>query len=109
MINNIKRLRIRIKPIAHFHEYVSIIIANNGSRINCPVAVLAVKMPTDKDGMRVDILQNLCDKHKPKIIYTIPTFHDPTGAVMTLKRRRQILDIAHRFTLVKSRRLLLKV
>ncbi|QIZ11063.1 PLP-dependent aminotransferase family protein [Priestia megaterium] len=52
-------------------------------------------VPVDKDGMRVDILQNLCDKHKPKIIYTIPTFHNPTGAVMTLKRRRQILDIAH--------------
>ncbi|PGY08141.1 PLP-dependent aminotransferase family protein [Bacillus sp. AFS031507] len=51
-------------------------------------------VPVDKDGMRVDILQNLCDKHKPKIIYTIPTFHNPTGAVMTSKRRRQILDIA---------------
>ncbi|MEH7481339.1 PLP-dependent aminotransferase family protein [Neobacillus drentensis] len=51
-------------------------------------------VPVDKDGMRIDILQNLCDKHKPKIIYTIPTFHNPTGAVMTLKRRRQILDIA---------------
>ncbi|MBV7507694.1 PLP-dependent aminotransferase family protein [Bacillus sp. sid0103] len=51
-------------------------------------------VPVDKDGMRVDILQNLCDKHKPKIIYTIPTFHNPTGAVMTSRRRRQILDIA---------------
>jgi len=55
-------------------------------------AILTV--PVDKNGMRVDILQNLCDKHKPKIIYTIPTFHNPTGVVMTSKRRRQILDIA---------------
>lgn len=51
-------------------------------------------VPVDKDGMRVDILQNICDKHKPKIIYTIPTFHNPTGAVMTTKRRRQMLEIA---------------
>ncbi|WHY98537.1 PLP-dependent aminotransferase family protein [Peribacillus simplex] len=51
-------------------------------------------VPVDNDGMRVDILQNLCDKYKPKVIYTIPTFHNPTGAVMTLKRRRQILNIA---------------
>jgi DNA-binding transcriptional MocR family regulator len=51
-------------------------------------------VPVDKDGMRIDILQNICDKYKPKIIYTIPTFHNPTGAVMTSKRRRQILDIA---------------
>ncbi|MGN4128200.1 PLP-dependent aminotransferase family protein [Lysinibacillus sphaericus] len=51
-------------------------------------------VPVDKEGMKVDILQNLCDKYKPKIIYTIPTFHNPTGAVMSLKRRRQILEIA---------------
>lgn len=53
-----------------------------------------LSVPVDKDGMRIDILQNLCDKHKPKIIYTIPTFHNPTGTVMTPKRRRQLLDIA---------------
>lgn len=51
-------------------------------------------VPVDNDGMRVDLLQNLCDKYKPKIIYTVPTFHNPTGAVMTTKRRRQILEIA---------------
>ncbi|MBO1511304.1 MocR-like pyridoxine biosynthesis transcription factor PdxR [Metabacillus bambusae] len=51
-------------------------------------------VPVDCDGMRVDLLQNLCDKYKPKIIYTVPTFHNPTGSVMPIKRRRQILEIA---------------
>ncbi|TDL64037.1 PLP-dependent aminotransferase family protein [Rhodococcus qingshengii] len=51
-------------------------------------------VPVDSDGMSVDLLQNLCDKYKPKIIYTVPTFHNPTGAVMPLKRRRQILELA---------------
>ncbi|NYE07196.1 DNA-binding transcriptional MocR family regulator [Bacillus niacini] len=51
-------------------------------------------VPVDNDGMRVDLLQNLCDKYKPKIIYTVPTFHNPTGAVMPTKRRKQILEIA---------------
>ncbi|MFC0475982.1 PLP-dependent aminotransferase family protein [Robertmurraya beringensis] len=51
-------------------------------------------VPVDSDGMRVDLLQNLCDKYKPKIIYTVPTFHNPTGAVMPTKRRRQLLEIA---------------
>lgn len=31
-------------------------------------------VPVDSEGMRVDLLQNLCDKYKPKIIYTVPTF-----------------------------------
>ncbi|WP_028402062.1 PLP-dependent aminotransferase family protein [Ectobacillus panaciterrae] len=53
-----------------------------------------LSVPVDKNGMRVDILQNLCDKYKPKIIYTMPTFHNPTGIVMSAKRRRQVLDIA---------------
>lgn len=51
-------------------------------------------VPVDRDGMRIDLLQNLCDKYKPKIIYTVPTFHNPTGAVMPTKRRRQLLEIA---------------
>ncbi len=51
-------------------------------------------VPVDKDGMRIDILQRVCEKHRPKIIFTIPTFHNPTGVVMTLKRRKQLLDIA---------------
>ncbi|TQR36066.1 PLP-dependent aminotransferase family protein [Lysinibacillus sphaericus] len=51
-------------------------------------------VPVDSDGMNLNILQNLCDKYKPKIIYTIPTFHNPTGVVMSHKRRRQILEIA---------------
>ncbi|WP_449536351.1 MocR-like pyridoxine biosynthesis transcription factor PdxR [Ferdinandcohnia sp. Marseille-Q9671] len=51
-------------------------------------------VPVDSDGMRIDLFQNLCDKYKPKIIYTVPTFHNPTGVVMPTKRRRQILEIA---------------
>jgi len=53
-----------------------------------------ITVPVDGDGMKVDILQNLCDKYKPKIIYTIPTFQNPTGAVMSQKRRRKMLNIA---------------
>jgi DNA-binding transcriptional MocR family regulator len=55
---------------------------------------IILTVPVDHSGMRVDALQNLCDKHKPKIIYTTPTFHNPTGTIMTTNRRRQLLDIA---------------
>ncbi|AMA73139.1 GntR family transcriptional regulator [Aneurinibacillus sp. XH2] len=52
-------------------------------------------VPVDKDGMRVDMLAALCEKYKPKLIYTMPTFHNPTGTVMSIERRRQLLDIAY--------------
>jgi DNA-binding transcriptional MocR family regulator len=51
-------------------------------------------VPVDENGMRVDMLANLCEKYKPKLIYTMPTFHSPTGTVMTMERRQQLLDIA---------------
>ncbi|MCR6522128.1 MocR-like pyridoxine biosynthesis transcription factor PdxR [Lysinibacillus capsici] len=54
-------------------------------------------VPIDDEGMQVDKLQSLCDKYKPKIIYTIPTYHNPTGVIMSVKRRKEILNIAQSF------------
>lgn len=51
-------------------------------------------VPIDQDGMQVDMLHGLCEKHKPKLIYTTPTFHNPTGTIMPLQRRKVLLDIA---------------
>ncbi|WP_068504355.1 MocR-like pyridoxine biosynthesis transcription factor PdxR [Paenibacillus kribbensis] len=56
--------------------------------------VTILTVPVDNDGMRLDILQHLCDRYRPKIIYTVPTFHNPTGTVLSSMRRRQLLDIA---------------
>lgn len=30
---------------------------------------------------------------RPKLLYTIPTGHNPTGSVMTLQRKRRILEV----------------
>ncbi|MBL4934277.1 PLP-dependent aminotransferase family protein [Clostridium sp. YIM B02515] len=51
-------------------------------------------VPVDNEGMRTDILISLCDKHSPKIIYTMPNFHNPTGCSMSLRRKIELLDIA---------------
>ena len=32
----------------------------------------------DDEGMNVDKLEELAEKHKPSLLYTIPTFHNPT-------------------------------
>lgn len=59
---------------------------------NRGVTILTV--PLDQEGMRLDILQQLFDKHHPKLIYTIPNFHNPTGVLMSHKRRRKLLEMA---------------
>jgi GntR family transcriptional regulator/MocR family aminotransferase len=56
-------------------------------------------VPTDDDGMRVDLIEHLLQHHHPRLIYTIPTFHNPTGATMSGHRRRHLLAQAERYGL----------
>ncbi len=52
--------------------------------------------PIDADGVDVDKLETLIEEHKPKLVYLIPTFGNPSGATLSLARRKRILDIAAR-------------
>ena len=52
--------------------------------------------PIDADGVRVDVLEQLIDQHQPKLVYLIPTFGNPSGATLSLERRKRILEIAAR-------------
>ncbi len=54
-------------------------------------------VPVDADGMRTDVLESLLARQRPKLIYTLPTFQNPSGAVMTLERRRHLLELAYRY------------
>ncbi len=57
-----------------------------------------ITVPTDAEGMDIDALEaTLRDLRRqgvrPKFIYTIPTFHNPTGATMPLDRRRKLVAL----------------
>ncbi|MBE0474005.1 PLP-dependent aminotransferase family protein [Rhodoferax sp.] len=52
--------------------------------------------PIDADGVDVDQLEALIAQHKPKLVYLIPTFGNPSGATLNLARRQRILEIAAR-------------
>jgi 2-aminoadipate transaminase len=53
--------------------------------------------PMDEQGIDVDALRALLDKEtvSPKLLYTIPTFQNPTGRTLTLERRQALLDLAN--------------
>ncbi|MFH1845423.1 MAG: PLP-dependent aminotransferase family protein [bacterium] len=55
-----------------------------------------VSVPCDEAGLRTDILASLLERHRPKLIYTLPTFQNPSGTVMSLERRQQLLELALR-------------
>ncbi len=54
-------------------------------------------VPADGDGMRTDLLENLLARQRPKLIYTLPTFQNPSGSVLSLERRRRLLELAYRY------------
>jgi DNA-binding transcriptional MocR family regulator len=54
-----------------------------------------IPVPTDHEGMRIDQLTSLLDTYTPKLIYTIPTFQNPTGLIMSQKRRRELINLAN--------------
>ena len=50
-----------------------------------------VSAPVDADGVNTDELEKLIAGHKPKFVYLIPTFGNPSGALLSLERRQQVL------------------
>ena len=62
-------------------------------------------IPLDKDGMRIDLLEEtiknlLKDDVIPKFIYVVPTFQNPAGVIMSESRRKQLVDIASEYDLI---------
>src|SRR5512147_3053803 len=56
-----------------------------------------VGIPVDDQGMQVDGLEKLLQQHHPRLIYTIPNFHNPTGTCLNGQRRRQLISLADRY------------
>lgn len=56
-----------------------------------------IGVPMDNEGMRVDLLESILARRQPRFIYTSPTFHNPTGTIMSQDRRRRLLSLARRY------------
>jgi 2-aminoadipate transaminase len=50
-----------------------------------------VSVDTDEDGMVLDDLAAKLKEHRPKLVYVIPTFSNPTGKAWSLERRQGVL------------------
>ena len=54
-------------------------------------------VPLDEEGVRIDLLERALSRHHPQLIYTIPTFHNPTGITMSERRRERLLALAGQY------------
>ncbi len=58
-----------------------------------------VGTPVDAYGMRMDLLEQRLDRLpvKPKFIYTLTSYQNPTGTTMSRQRRIELIDLAAEF------------
>ncbi|MDH6197448.1 DNA-binding transcriptional MocR family regulator [Mycobacterium frederiksbergense] len=69
-----------------------------------PGAILAAQsagldlasVPTDADGILVDRLADELTRTRARVIYLQPSYANPTGAVLSAERRKQVLELATR-------------
>ncbi len=54
-------------------------------------------VPVDEEGIRTDILERLLARYHPQLIYTLPTFQNPSGQVMSAERRQALLSLAQHY------------
>jgi 2-aminoadipate transaminase len=62
-------------------------------------------VPVDDEGLDIDALEQLLASAAargdlPKLLYTVPTFGNPSGATMSLERRKRLLQLAVKFKFV---------
>ncbi|HEY0885562.1 MAG TPA: PLP-dependent aminotransferase family protein, partial [Ramlibacter sp.] len=53
-----------------------------------------ISAPIDENGVKVDVLEQLIVEHNPKFVYLIPTFGNPSGRMLSLERRKRVLELA---------------
>ena len=56
-----------------------------------------ISAPCDGHGVKTDELEALIALHKPKFVYLIPTFGNPSGALLSLERRQKVLELAVKY------------
>lgn len=62
--------------------------------------VRTIGLPIDAHGLLPDAFEAACRDYRPKLLYTMPTLHNPTAIVMPEERRRAIASVAHRHGVV---------
>lgn len=61
-----------------------------------------VGIPVDEHGLRIDALKAALAVHRPTLLYTVPTFQNPSGFTLSSARRQELLALAesHNFLVV---------
>lgn len=71
-----------------YHGAIAI-LENIGAKI--------IGIPMNGEGMNLELLEQYLESHRPKLIYTISTLHNPTAITTTQSHRQQLLALAEKY------------
>ncbi len=66
------------------------------SRTGAPV----VPIPVDEKGIDIDALEQAVEQLHSRVLIVTPSFQNPTGATLTLERRKRLVELAQRTGLI---------
>ncbi|MGB7250949.1 MAG: PLP-dependent aminotransferase family protein [Phormidesmis sp.] len=56
-----------------------------------------IGIPMTPEGMNLELLEQYLKSHRPKLIYTISTLHNPTGITTSVAHRQKLLSLAEQY------------
>ncbi|WP_088050361.1 aminotransferase-like domain-containing protein [Virgibacillus dakarensis] len=56
-------------------------------------------IPMDEQGIQTSIMQKYKKQYNGALLYTIPSFHNPTGTLMTEERRKDLMALCEKLSL----------
>ena len=59
-----------------------------------------IPVESDDDGILIEDLEQKIREYHPKMLYTIPTFQNPTGKTLPEDRRKKVAELANRYGMV---------
>ena len=71
-----------------YHGFLSSLQQRNAQIIGIPMTA---------EGMNLTLLEQYLQSHRPKLIYTISTLHNPTGITTSVSHRRKLLSLAKQY------------
>jgi DNA-binding transcriptional MocR family regulator len=67
-------------------------------KIFTDLGIVVKGFPVDDDGLRVDLVEAaLTEGARPRLVYIIPSYHNPTGTNLSLERRKRIVELSVKY------------
>ncbi|MEL6815568.1 MAG: PLP-dependent aminotransferase family protein [Cyanobacteria bacterium J06598_3] len=74
-----------------YHGFLSVLQQRHANIIGIPMT---------PQGMNLELLAQYLESHRPKVIYTISTLHNPTGITTSSAHRKRLLALAEQYDCV---------